>query len=67
MRIAVAGCDIPFPGESRTMHVTISAGIASTIIDNKNDAHLLMRNADIALYRAKREGRNTVRSQDDAS
>ncbi|MDI1253096.1 diguanylate cyclase [Thermomonas sp.] len=64
MRIAVAGCDIPVPGESRTMHVTISAGVASATLADSNDAHLLMRNADIALYQAKRDGRNTVRSQD---
>lgn len=66
MRIAVGGCDIPVPGESRTMHVTISAGVASAVITSKNDAHLLMRNADIALYQAKGDGRNTVRSQDAA-
>ena len=67
MRIAVAGCDIPVPGESRTMHVTISAGVASAVLASSNDAHMLMRNADIALYRAKRNGRNTVQSQDETN
>ena len=67
MRVAVANCDIPVPGESRTMHVTISAGVASAILAGSNDAHMLMRHADIALYRAKDAGRNSVRSQDDAS
>jgi len=67
IRIAVASCDIPVPGESRTMHVTISAGVASAILAGSNDARLLMRHADIALYRAKGDGRNTVRAQDDAS
>ena len=64
MRIAVSNCDIPVPGESRTMQVTISAGVASAVLAGSNDAHLLMRNADIALYRAKDDGRDTVRSQD---
>ena len=66
MRVAVAGCDIPVPGESRIMHVTISAGVASGVLASSNDAHLLMRNADIALSRAKRNGRNTVSTQDEA-
>ncbi len=67
MRIAVAGCDIPVPGERRTMHVTISAGVASAVLTSSNDAHLLMRDADIALYQAKRDGRNTVKSKGEAS
>ena len=67
MRIAVAGCDIPVPGESRTMHVTISAGVASATLATSADAHLLMRDADIALYRAKRNGRNTVQASGDAA
>ena len=67
MRIAVAGCDIPVPGESRKMHVTISAGVASATLAASADAHLLMRHADIALYRAKRDGRNTVQASGDAN
>lgn len=47
------------------MHVTISAGVASGVLASSNDAHLLMRNADIALSRAKRNGRNTVSTQDE--
>ena len=66
MRIAVADCDIPVPGESRTMHVTISAGVASASLATIADAHLLMRDADIALYRAKGDGRNTVQASADA-
>ncbi len=48
------------------MRVTISAGVASAILAGSNDALLLMRHADIALYRAKGDGRNMVRTQADA-
>ena len=61
VREAVAACDIPVPGESRTVRVAISAGVASATLADADDAHRLLRDADQALYRAKRDGRNCVR------
>jgi diguanylate cyclase (GGDEF)-like protein len=60
MRVAVEACAIPLPGQDRAMHVTISAGVAAIALHDDAGAHQLMRDADTALYRAKREGRNRV-------
>lgn len=67
MRAAVADHEIPVPVEARTMHVTISAGVASTLLAAPGDAHRLLRDADMALYQAKRDGRNCVRVGDTAA
>ncbi|SEL75588.1 diguanylate cyclase (GGDEF) domain-containing protein [Pseudoxanthomonas sp. GM95] len=61
IRAAVATCEIPVPGETQTMRVTISAGIAHTALTAPEDALRLLRHADLALYQAKHEGRNRVR------
>ena len=42
--------------------VTISAGIATVLPQTETGLELLIREADIALYRAKRMGRNQVQS-----
>ena len=42
----------------REYHVTASIG-ASTYPDDASDAQSLLKNADIAMYRAKEQGRNT--------
>ncbi len=60
MRAAIAARDIPIPGSTLTTRVTISAGVACTILVIPADAHRLLRDADMALYQAKREGRNRV-------
>ncbi len=44
--------------EKRELFVTASLGI-SLYPDDGSDAHTLLRNADIALYRAKEQGKNT--------
>lgn len=62
MREAVAACDIMIPGSALTQRVTISAGVAGAVVSNSADAHLLLRDADMALYQAKRDGRNRVRA-----
>ncbi|PDQ17374.1 diguanylate phosphodiesterase, partial [Mesorhizobium sanjuanii] len=50
----------PFRDKSRDMHVGISLGIA-LFPDDGTDADTLLKNADMALYRAKSEGRNVYR------
>jgi diguanylate cyclase (GGDEF)-like protein len=62
IREAVASCDIPIPGSTLTKRVTISAGVAAAVLSSSADAHLLLRDADMALYQAKRDGRNRVRA-----
>ena len=51
----------PFPGRQpdQETHVTVSVGV-STYPDQADEARTLVANADAALYRAKREGKNRV-------
>lgn len=49
----------PFRWGSLTLHLTISLGV-STLHVGENVPDLMIRRADAALYRAKREGRNRV-------
>lgn len=51
--------------ESATGTVTVSVGVASTTPGSEESADLLLRQADSALYRAKRAGRNTVYCRQD--
>ncbi|MDR3385944.1 MAG: diguanylate cyclase [Rudaea sp.] len=60
-RAAVEACQVPIPGTDDFNRVTISAGVAVGVIASNTDAHRLLRDADIALYQAKRDGRNCVR------
>jgi len=61
MRAAVESRRIDVPGNDLVNHITISAGVASTILATPADMHRLIRDADKALYRAKSDGRNCVR------
>ena len=50
--------EAPFVVQEHEMHLTLSAGI-SIFPDDGDNAEILIRNADTAMYRAKDEGRNT--------
>jgi diguanylate cyclase (GGDEF)-like protein len=49
----------PFTHENLEFFVTGSIGI-SIFPDNGEDQDILIKNADIAMYRAKNQGRNNV-------
>lgn len=51
---------LPIDTSSRQVSVTASIGVA-VAPDDASDADALLRNADIALYRAKKDGGNTCR------
>jgi len=59
IRRRIAGEPFPIEGGSRSIEVTISVGIAARMGPQDNVAQMLKR-ADEALYRAKRDGRNRV-------
>ena len=50
----------PFELERRELSLSVSIGVALMPADGR-DAQTLMRNADIAMYRAKAQGRNCLR------
>ncbi len=50
----------PFVMGGREVYVTASLGLSICPLD-ATDAEALLRNADVAMYRAKEEGRNTFR------
>jgi len=56
LKTAISG-DIEIDG--RTLRIGLSIGIASCPVDG-SDPTTLLANADMALYRAKAEGRNTI-------
>jgi diguanylate cyclase (GGDEF)-like protein len=55
----------PYDIEKQNVAITISAG-ASIYPDHGEDADALMKSADVALYEAKRAGKNTYRLATDA-
>jgi two-component system cell cycle response regulator len=59
IRRRIAGEPFPIERGGRTIEVTISIGIAGRLGPEDNAAQILKR-ADAALYRAKRDGRNRV-------
>ncbi len=50
----------PFQAEGRELHITASIGISLFPHDGE-DMDTLLANADVAMYRAKEQGRNTYR------
>jgi diguanylate cyclase (GGDEF)-like protein len=60
IRLNIARRDVRASGLA-PVHVTISAGVACRQLAAEDDAEPLLRDADEALYEAKRAGRNCVR------
>jgi diguanylate cyclase (GGDEF)-like protein/putative nucleotidyltransferase with HDIG domain len=59
IRRAVAACDFDVPTSNQPLRVTISLGVASHPAQG-TDPNELVHNADLAVYRAKLQGRNRV-------
>lgn len=60
IRHDIEGLNVVFAGQ--VIRVTASLGVASVIPDNQKTSALLIDQADKALYQAKAEGRNCIRS-----
>lgn len=58
-RVRLRICETPAVVNGRTIPVTISAGVASWSAEHV-DTHAMLKQADVALYQAKRMGRNRV-------
>lgn len=66
IRAEIARRDVRANGQA-PIHVTISAGVACRRLEPDDNAEPLLRDADEALYEAKRAGRNCVREIRSAS
>ena len=60
-RIRIRVLADPFIEDSTPLHVTVSLGVAEA--RDGDDAETLIRRADMALYEAKKAGRNRVRTE----
>jgi two-component system, chemotaxis family, response regulator WspR len=64
MRRDVAALQLPHVGSAVSEHLTISVGVATLTPTDTLAETALIEEADAALYRAKREGRNRVAYSD---
>jgi diguanylate cyclase (GGDEF)-like protein len=60
LRKEVERQNIPHPHSSVAQHVTVSIGVATTVLGSTEAPETLLAEADHALYTAKRMGRNRV-------
>lgn len=58
IREAVEKLDIPHQNSAISNIVTVSIGVSSIVPNSQQEVSLLIQQADIALYRAKHQGRN---------
>ncbi len=65
MRKRVENMDMLLPNGSGSIRITASFGAACLQLNSDEDVDSLIRRADEALYIAKKEGRNCVRSADE--
>jgi len=63
IRCRIAELDIPHENSEAAAFVTASFGVATLVPDGRQLPDALIAQADIALYRAKRAGRNRVEGQ----
>lgn len=59
IRAKAAGAPFAIGADRRAIEVTVSVGVAS-FLGSEDDAAALLKRADLALYQAKRDGRNRV-------
>lgn len=59
-RKAIDAVSQPYRIEGRAVHITTSAGVGTYPVDGE-DADTLIKSADVALYEAKRAGKNACR------
>ncbi len=65
IRYKVQSAGLKHTEESETGVVTVSIGVGSRIPKPDDDVDILLRDADLAMYEAKRRGRNKVVSADE--
>jgi len=59
-RIRVAVCQAPIDVDGQSIPISVSVGVASHANDGEVDPQILLKKADLALYRAKAAGRNRI-------